>query len=94
MLSHGNLLANARHNLVATGHRHDDRFLHIPPMFHVAGTSNLFAATWVGATQVILPRFDARAVARRSSASASRTPCWCRRCSTCCCAPSTSALSI
>jgi long-chain acyl-CoA synthetase len=58
MLSHGNLLANARHNLVATGHRHDDRFLHIPPMFHVAGTSNLFAATWVGSTQVILPRFD------------------------------------
>ncbi len=64
MLSHGNLLANARHNLVATGHRHDDRFLHIPPMFHVAGTSNLFAATWVGATQVILPRFDAHAVAQ------------------------------
>jgi long-chain acyl-CoA synthetase len=63
MLSHGNLLANARHNLVATGHRHDDRFLHIPPMFHVAGTSNLFAATWVGATQVILPRFEADAVA-------------------------------
>jgi long-chain acyl-CoA synthetase len=63
MLSHGNLLANARHNLVATGHRHDDRFLHIPPMFHVAGTSNLFAATWVGSTQVILPRFDAEAVA-------------------------------
>jgi long-chain acyl-CoA synthetase len=63
MLSHGNLLANARHNLVATGHRHDDRFLHIPPMFHVAGTSNLFAATWVGATQVIMPRFDANAVA-------------------------------
>jgi long-chain acyl-CoA synthetase len=63
MLSHGNLLANAQHNLVATGHRHDDRFLHIPPMFHVAGTSNIFAATWVGATQVILPRFDARAVA-------------------------------
>jgi long-chain acyl-CoA synthetase len=27
-------------------------------MFHVAGTSNLFAATWVGSTQVILPRFD------------------------------------
>jgi long-chain acyl-CoA synthetase len=63
MLSHGNLLANARHNLLATGHRPDDRFLHIPPMFHVAGTSNLFAATWVGATQVILPRFDAHAVA-------------------------------
>jgi long-chain acyl-CoA synthetase len=63
MLSHGNLLANARHNLVATGHRPEDRFLHIPPMFHVAGTSNLFAATWVGSTQVILPRFDAVRVA-------------------------------
>ncbi len=37
MLSHGNLLANARHNLVATGHRHDDRFLHIPPMFSRRG---------------------------------------------------------
>jgi long-chain acyl-CoA synthetase len=27
-------------------------------MFHVAGTANVFACTWVGATQVILPRFD------------------------------------
>jgi long-chain acyl-CoA synthetase len=62
MLSHRNLMANAQHNLVATGHRSTDRFLHIPPMFHVAGTANLFAATWVGATQVILPRFDADGV--------------------------------
>jgi long-chain acyl-CoA synthetase len=62
MLSHGNLLANARHNLIVTGHRADDRFLHVSPMFHVAGTANVFAATWVGAAQVVLPRFDARAV--------------------------------
>ena len=58
MLSHGNLLANAQHNLVATGHRPEDRFLHVPPMFHVAGTSNVFACTWVGTRQVLLPRFD------------------------------------
>jgi long-chain acyl-CoA synthetase len=32
-------------------------------MFHVAGTANLLAATWVGATQVVLPRFDAALVA-------------------------------
>jgi long-chain acyl-CoA synthetase len=62
MLSHGNLAANALHNLVITGHRADDVFLHVNPMFHVAGIANVFAATWVGARQVVLPRFDAVAV--------------------------------
>ena len=62
MLSHGNLLANAQHNLVATGHRPDDVWLHFCPMFHVAGTANVFACTWVGARQVVLPRFDAGSV--------------------------------
>ena len=62
MLSHGNLLANAQHNLVATGHRPDQRWLHVCPMFHVAGIANLLACTWVGAAQVVLPRFDAAAV--------------------------------
>jgi long-chain acyl-CoA synthetase len=62
MLSHRNLLSNAMHNLAATGHATADRWLHVCPMFHVAGTSNVFACTWVGATQVILPRFDAAAV--------------------------------
>jgi long-chain acyl-CoA synthetase len=59
MLSHGNLLANARHNLMATGHRATDRWLHVCPMFHVAGTANVFACTWAGGRQVIRPRFDA-----------------------------------
>jgi long-chain acyl-CoA synthetase len=62
MLSHENLLANARHNLIATGHTAQDRWLHVCPMFHVAGTANVFACTWVGATQVILSRFDAAQV--------------------------------
>ncbi len=62
MLSHGNLLANARHNVIATGHRPSDRWLHVCPMFHVAGTANVFACTWTGACQIILPRFDAAAV--------------------------------
>jgi long-chain acyl-CoA synthetase len=61
MLSHGNLLANARHNLIATGHAPDQRWLHVPPMFHVAGTANLFACTWAGSRQAILSRFDPRA---------------------------------
>jgi long-chain acyl-CoA synthetase len=63
MLSHGNLLANARHNLLATGHSAEDRWLHVCPMFHVAGTANVLAATWVGATQVVLPRFTPELVA-------------------------------
>lgn len=62
MLSHRNLLANALHNLAVTGHGAEDRWLHVCPMFHVAGTSNVFACTWVGARSVILPRFEARAV--------------------------------
>ncbi|WP_445151294.1 class I adenylate-forming enzyme family protein [Baekduia sp. Peel2402] len=61
MLSHGNLLANARHNLIATGHQDSDRWLHVCPMFHAAGIANVVAATWVGAHQVVLPRFDAAA---------------------------------
>jgi long-chain acyl-CoA synthetase len=63
MLTHGNLLANARHNLIATSHAPGDRWLHVCPMFHVAGIANVFACTWVGAAQIILPRFDAAAVA-------------------------------
>jgi long-chain acyl-CoA synthetase len=63
MLSHGNLLANAKHNLVITGHGAQDTFLHVCPMFHVAGVANLFASTWVGSRQVVLPRFDASGVA-------------------------------
>jgi long-chain acyl-CoA synthetase len=61
MLSHANLLANARHNLITTGHAPDQRWLHVPPMFHVAGTANLFACTWAGTGQVVMPRFEARA---------------------------------
>ena len=62
ILSHGNLLSNARHNLIATGHSAADTWLHVCPMFHVAGTANVLACTWVGARQVITPRFEAAAV--------------------------------
>jgi long-chain acyl-CoA synthetase len=62
VLSHRNLLANAQHNLIATGHRQSDCWLHVCPMFHVAGTANVLACTWVEARQVVLPRFAAPAV--------------------------------
>lgn len=63
MLSHANLLANARHNIMAVGHRPDDHWLHVCPMFHVAGTANLLACTWVGCRQTVCARFDAATVA-------------------------------
>jgi len=62
MLSHRNLVSNALHNLAVTGHAREDRWLHVCPMFHVAGTSNVFACVWVGARSVILPRFEPVAV--------------------------------
>jgi long-chain acyl-CoA synthetase len=55
-------VSNALHNLAVTGHSRADCWLHVCPMFHVAGTSNVFACTWVGARSVILPRFDPVAV--------------------------------
>jgi long-chain acyl-CoA synthetase len=64
MLSHRNLVANALHNLAVTGHARADRWLHVCPMFHVAGTSNVFACTWVGARSVLLPRFEPVSVLR------------------------------
>jgi len=65
MLSHANLLANAGHNLLATGHVPSDVMIHPCPMFHSAGVANLFACLWVGASNVIVPRFDAADVVAR-----------------------------
>ena len=58
MLSHGNLLANARHVLIAMGHRTTDRYLHAIPMFHSGDGLHTFATTWVGATHTFVPSFD------------------------------------
>jgi long-chain acyl-CoA synthetase len=64
MLSHRNLLANAKQYIIAITHRPEDRYLHVLPMFHVADTSQTYALTWVGGTHVMLPAFKPDAVAR------------------------------
>jgi long-chain acyl-CoA synthetase len=64
MLSHGNLLANAKQYTIAIKHLRSDRYLHVLPMFHVADTSQTYALTWAGGTHVILPSFQPAAVAR------------------------------
>ncbi|MGA2924819.1 MAG: long-chain-fatty-acid--CoA ligase [Solirubrobacteraceae bacterium] len=63
MLSHRNLMANAKQFTIACGHVRTDRYLHAAPMFHVADTSQTFSMTWAAGTHVILPGFRADAVA-------------------------------
>jgi long-chain acyl-CoA synthetase len=58
MLSHRNLVANAKHALIAFGLDGDDSHLHAAPMFHLADGSVNYALTWVGGRHVILPAFS------------------------------------
>ncbi|MGE0880664.1 MAG: long-chain-fatty-acid--CoA ligase [Acidimicrobiia bacterium] len=60
MLSHRNLVQNAKHALFAMAYTPDDSYLHATPMFHAADTAETYAATWAGAGHVILPGFDAQ----------------------------------
>lgn len=59
MLSHSNLLANAKHMHSAVAYRHTDRYIHAAPMFHAADQASTLALTWVGGTHVVVPGFDA-----------------------------------
>jgi long-chain acyl-CoA synthetase len=58
MQTHGNLLSNARHMLIALPLSSADRFLHASPMFHAAGAANIFSLTWQGGGHVVLSAFD------------------------------------
>ena len=64
MLSHRNLLANAKQFTIASGHSRSDRYLHAAPMFHVADTSQTYAMTWAAGTHVIVPGFKPDLVAK------------------------------
>ena len=60
MLTHRNLLVNAKHSLIAFGLRHADSYLHAAPMFHTADGTSTYAVTWVGGRHVMIPAFDAQ----------------------------------
>ena len=60
-LSHRNTLADALSVIIELELTDTDRWLVMSPMFHAAGSWNIAPCVWVGATQVILPRFDADA---------------------------------
>lgn len=62
ILTHENLIANARHVLPALGWSGDTTFLHAAPMFHAADICCLVAVSVAAGRHVILPRFDPEAV--------------------------------
>ncbi len=58
MLSHGNLVANATNVVISLGYDRDTRYLHAPPMFHLADGCSTFGVTMQGGSHVFMPRFD------------------------------------
>jgi long-chain acyl-CoA synthetase len=58
MLSHRNLVANAKHTIIGIGYRPDDVYLHAAPMFHLADGASTFALTWAGGVHAIIGAFD------------------------------------
>jgi long-chain acyl-CoA synthetase len=58
MLSHRNLIENAKHVLVAWGYQEDDVYLHAAPMFHLADGASTYSITGCGGRHVIIPAFD------------------------------------
>ncbi len=66
MLTHRNIFANAiqtelwHHRSVERGH---DRFLLVIPYFHIYGlTVGLMLGAWLGARQILIPKYDVEAV--------------------------------
>ncbi|HYZ02549.1 MAG TPA: AMP-binding protein, partial [Candidatus Binatia bacterium] len=58
LLSHRNLVANAKHMLINQRYTDADTYLHAAPMFHLADGSSTLALTWVAGRHVIIPVFE------------------------------------
>jgi long-chain acyl-CoA synthetase len=58
MLSHRNLVANARNMALGAAYGAADSFLHTAPMFHLADGSSIYPLTWRGTRHVIQTEFD------------------------------------
>jgi long-chain acyl-CoA synthetase len=57
MLTHGNLVENAKYVLMSQSFHREDRFGLIAPMFHASGSFALLPTIWKGGCQVLLPTF-------------------------------------
>jgi long-chain acyl-CoA synthetase len=58
MLSHDNLVANAMNVIICLSYDRDSRYLHAPPMFHLADGCSTFGVTMQAGSHVFMPRFD------------------------------------
>src|ERR1700761_3079847 len=58
MQSQGNLLANAKHMLIANPLLPTDRFIHAAPMFHAADAATTFALTFMGGAHVCIRGYE------------------------------------
>ncbi len=61
VLTHGNLLANARNVTPAVGFTADDVYLHAAPMFHLADLGYLWALMLAGGAHAFLPAYSSDA---------------------------------
>jgi long-chain acyl-CoA synthetase len=57
MLTHRNVVSNARHAVAAFGFREDDTWLHTAPMFHLADAGACYMLPMAGGSQTFLPSF-------------------------------------
>jgi long-chain acyl-CoA synthetase len=64
MLSHRSLISNFLCVTATGSSQGDGKFLHSPPMFHLAGGAKVIAVTMVGGTHVVIPFFSPENVVR------------------------------
>ena len=64
MLSHRNLLSNARNTLASLDEESNRCFLHVAPMFHLADVSAIYSTLMMGGTHAVIRAFTPEAVAR------------------------------
>ena len=57
MLSHRNLVSNSYHIIPAMFYRPGMRYLHAPPMFHIADGLAVFGVTMIGGSHIFIPGF-------------------------------------
>ena len=62
MMSHDGMVMAYTSFALVCPYEQDVVFMHCAPMFHIAAVASMLSYTTVGATQVILPRFDPVAV--------------------------------
>ena len=64
MMSHAGMVMAYTSFALVCPYEQDVVFMHCAPMFHIAAVASMLSYTTVGATQVILPRFDPAGRAR------------------------------